>query len=317
MNREHTVDGGTELGRFLRARRAQVTPAEAGLAAGSGVRRTPGLRREELATLAGISVDYYTRLERGKETRPSPSVVDSLARVLRLEEGEHEHLRSLAARAARSIPEPPAAPSRTVRPGVKLLLEGMRPYPAHVVSRTNDLLAHNPSGLRLLAGIEDWPAKDRNVARYVFLHPAARDLFDDWHNQVRGCVARLRALAGTDPDAPDLTRLAGELLLKSPDFARLWERYDVKGHSHGRKTFHHPEVGDLTLGYQSMELDGTPGHRLITYYAERDTPEYDALVLLDMLGSQPSPARPTQTERPSPTTRDDATDRSASTPPLP
>jgi transcriptional regulator with XRE-family HTH domain len=282
--------GGTELGRFLRARRARVTPEEVGLTAGAGLRRTPGLRREELATLAGISIDYYVRLERGKETRPSPSVVDSLARALRLEEDEHEHLRSLAALAARTPPEPLAAPSRIVRPGVKLLLESMRPHPAHVVSRTGDLLAANPGGLRLLAGIEDWPAKQRNIARYVFLHPAARDLFHDWHNQVRGCVARLRALAGTDPDAPDLTQLAGELLLKSPEFARLWERYDVTGHSFGRKTFHHPEVGDLTLGYQSMELEGTPGHRMVTYYAEPGTPEHDAMVLLDMLG-QEQPAK--------------------------
>ena len=291
MTREQQQSGGTELGRFLRARRARITPAEAGLTAGSGLRRTPGLRREELATLAGISIDYYTRLERGRETRPSPSVVDCLARALHLEDDEHEHLRSLAVLAARKVPEQPTAPSRTVRPGVKLLLESLRPNPAHVVSRTNDLLAGNPGGLRLLTGMEEWPARQRNIARYVFLHPAARDLFHDWNTQVRGCVARLRALAGTDPDAPDLARLAGELLLKSPEFARLWERYDIKGHAHGRKTFHHPEVGDLTLGYQSMELEGTPGHRLVTYYAEPGTPDYDALVLLDLLGSEPSAPR--------------------------
>ncbi|MER5432155.1 helix-turn-helix transcriptional regulator [Streptomyces sp. NPDC002588] len=288
MNSEQQSGGGTELGRFLRARRARVAPEEAGLTPGAGLRRTPGLRREELATLAGISIDYYVRLERGKETRPSASVVDSLARALLLEDDEHEHLRSLAARAARSAPEPPAAPSRTVRPGVKLLLESLRPYPAHVVSRTNDLLAANPGGLRLLPGLEDWPARERNIARYLFLHPASRELFRDWNTQVRGCVARLRALAGTDPDAPDLTRLAGELLLKSPEFARLWERYDVKGHSHGRKTFHHPDVGDLTLGYQSMELEGTPGHRMVTYHAEPGTADHDAMVLLDLLGQEQS-----------------------------
>ncbi|MBO3682559.1 helix-turn-helix transcriptional regulator [Streptomyces sp. NEAU-YJ-81] len=292
MTREQPTSGGTELGRFLRARRARISPAEAGLTVGSGLRRTPGLRREELATLAGISVDYYTRLERGKETRPSSSVVDSLARALCLEEDEYEHLRSLAALAARTAPEPPTPPSRTIRPGVKLLLESLRPNPAHVISRTNDLLAANPSGLRLLAGIDEWPTRQRNIARYVFLHPTARDLFHDWDNQVRGCVARLRTLAGTDPDAPDLTRLAGELLLKSPEFARLWEHYDVKGSAHGRKTFHHPEVGDLTLGYQAMELEDTPGHRLVTYYAEPGTTEHDTLVLLDMLGSQSIPHKP-------------------------
>jgi hypothetical protein len=119
--------------------------------------------------------------------------------------------------------------------------------------------------------------------------PASSTLFHDWATQVRGCVACLRALAGTDPDAPDLSRLVGELLLKSREFVRLWERYDIKGRAHGRKTFHHPEVGHFTLGYQTLELEGIPGHPLVTYYAEPDTAEYDALVLLDPLGSQPTP----------------------------
>ncbi|KPH97135.1 helix-turn-helix domain protein [Actinobacteria bacterium OK074] len=290
------MSGGTELGRFLYARRAGISPAQAGLTVASGPRRTPGLRRAELAALAGISSDYYTRLERGSETRPSPSVVDALARALRLEAGEHEHLRGLAALAARTVPEAPAAPSRTVWPGVKLLLESLRPHPAHVVSRTGDLLAANPGGLRLLAGIEEWPVRQRNIPRYVFLHPTARTLFHDWAGQVRGCVARLRALAGTDPDAPDLTRLVGELLLKSPEFAKLWERHNTKGHAHGRKTFHHPEIGDLTLGHQSMALEGTPGHRLITYTAQPGTADYDALVLLDLLGTRSAPREPSSLE---------------------
>lgn len=273
--------GGSELGRFLRARRARVTPADVGLPQGPGRRRTPGLRREELATLAGVSIDYYTRLERGKENNPSPSVVDSLAAALRLEESGHEHLRDLAAHAARSTPAPSAVPGPSVHPGVELLLEAMRPNPAHVVSRTMEVVATNPGGLRLMAGLEDWPVKQRNIVRYVFLHPAARALFDDWENQIRGCVARLRTLAGIEPGAPDLTGLVDELLLKSPDFARLWEAYDVQGHSSGLKTFHHPRTGDVTLGYQSMQLEGTPGHRLVAYYAAPGTPEYDAMLLLD------------------------------------
>lgn len=235
-----------------------------------------------------MSIDYYTRLERGKETRPSPAVVDALAQALRLAEGEHEHLRDLAARAARHAPEPPTVPGRAVRPGIKLLLESLRPNPAYVLSRTDDVLAHNPGGLALFAGSESWPARQRNVARYLFLHPAARELFPDWDQQIRGCVARLRALAGTDPDAPDLAQLVGELMLKSPDFARLWERYEVKGHTHGKKTFHHSQVGTLTLGFQSMILEGTPGQRLSTYYAEPGTPDYDALVLLDMTAPRPA-----------------------------
>ena len=205
--------GGTELGRFLRARRSQVTPADVGFAPATGVRRTPGLRREEVAALAGVSIDYYTRLERGKETRPSPAVTDALARALKL------HPRRARA---------PACPGRPCRP--------VRP-----------------------------------------------DIYADWDYQVRGCVARLRALAGTDPDAPDLAALIGELLLKSPEFARLWERYDVTRRTAAQqKTFHHPSVGTLTLGFQGMELEGTPGQRLGIYLAESGTPDYDAMILLDM-----------------------------------
>ncbi|MEU1412133.1 helix-turn-helix transcriptional regulator [Streptomyces sp. NPDC005731] len=284
-----------DLAGFLRARRTQVTPEQVGLPTGPGLRRTPGLRREELATLAGVSIDYYTRLERGKETRPSPAVVDSLARALQLQEDEHEHLRKLAVRAARTAPEPPTAPSRTVRPGVKLLLENLRPSPAYVLSRTLDILAANPGGLHLYAGMESWPAKQRNLARYYFLHPAARDVFPEWDTRIRGCVARLRALAGTDPDAPDLAQLIGELLLKSEDFARLWERYDVRPHRPGAKHFRHPQVGDVTFGYQTMQLEDTPGHRLVVYYADVAGPDHDAMVLLDMLGSPNTPAPTEQT----------------------
>ncbi|GGN40423.1 helix-turn-helix transcriptional regulator [Streptomyces fuscichromogenes] len=288
MRREQaTTSGGTELGRYLRTRRARLNPAEAGFEAQPGRRRIPGLRREELATLAGISIDYYTRLEQGRETRPSPSVVDSLARALHLEQEEHEHLRSLALIAARGPAGQQPAPSRSVRPGVELLLESLRPNPAYVVSRTNDVLACNPGGLRLLPGMEDWPAGKRNITRYAFLHPAARDLFaDDWHNQIRGGMAQLRVLAGTEPDAPDLARLVDELLLKSPEFARMWDRYEVRVRAHGNKIFHHPEAGTLTLGFQAMELEGTPGHRLLTFCAGRGTTDHDGLVLLDMAAQQ-------------------------------
>jgi len=272
-----------ELGRFLHARRTQTSPEQVGLTVGTGLRRTPGLRREELATLAGMSIDYYVRLERGKETRPSPSVLDALARALQLDEAEHQHLRELAARAARYAPEPPPPPSRTASPHLKLVLETLRPSPAYIISRSMDLLAWNSGGLALYAGLDEWPAGQRNLARYLFLHPTARTLFqDDWEYQVRGCVARLRAQAGIDPDAPDLTSLVGELLLKSPEFAKLWERYDVVGRKKTQKTFHHPQVGTLTLSGQSMHLDDTPGQRLGVYTAEPGTPDHDAMLLLDL-----------------------------------
>ncbi|SEM56092.1 helix-turn-helix transcriptional regulator [Streptacidiphilus jiangxiensis] len=279
--------GAEQLGRCLRMYRARVSPTEAGLPEGPGPRRTPGLRREELATLAGISVDYCARLERGREAHPSAAVIDALARALRLDDAEHDHLRALAARAAAgSPPRPRPEPARTVRPAVRSLLESLRPAPAYVVSRSLDLLAWSPAGLNLYGGLANWPAAERNLARYVFLHPAARDLFPDWENQVRGCVARLRALAGTDPDAPDLARLVGELLLKSPDFARLWERHEVRPRPYGSKTFRHPDVGGLTLDYQSLQLDGTPGHRLVAYQAAPGTPDHDAMTLLDLLDAE-------------------------------
>jgi transcriptional regulator with XRE-family HTH domain len=284
MAREQRSSGGTELGRFLRARRTQVTPEGAGIDVGPGWRRTPGLRREELAALAGMSVDYYTRLERGKEYRPSPAVIDALAKALDLDHAAYEHLFDLATRAADMKPPQQVVPSnQKPAPGTELLLERLRPYPARVLSRTMDVLACNPGGLRTLAGIEDWPIERRNIARYLFLHPAARDLFVDWDAVIAGCVARLRALAGTEPDAPDLTELVQELLAESPDFADLWERYEVRPLAQAAKTLHHPEVGTFTLDVQAMQIEGTPGHRLVIYYAEPGTLHHDAVVRLDRM----------------------------------
>ncbi|MGW9133476.1 helix-turn-helix transcriptional regulator [Streptomyces sp. NPDC055681] len=279
--------GGSELGRFLRARREQTTPEGVGLTVGSGPRRTPGLRRAELATLSGVSIDYYTRLERGKEVRPSPEVVDALARALKLTDDERQHLRSLAARAARFGPTTPVTPDRTVQPQTQLLLEILRPHPAYVISRTLDLLAANPSTLALCAGISDWPAEQRNIARYLFVHPASREIFDDWDNQAISGVARLRAVTATEPDAPDVAELVAELKAKSPHFAELWERYEVKGRrKDGQKTFHHPQVGTVTLSYQSMEIEGSTGQRLGIFTAEAGTPDHEALARLDKTAVQ-------------------------------
>jgi len=287
-------NGGTELGNFLRARRTQAKPEQAGITVGPGWRRTPGLRREELASLAGMSVDYYTRLERGKEHRPSPGVIDALATALHLDEAEHAHLFDLATRAAHMTPPHRPVPcEQKVLSGTELLLERLRPYPARVLSRTMDVLACNPGGLRTLAGIERWPAERQNIARYVFLHPAARELFVDWDVVVGGCVARLRALAGIEPGAADLTRLVDELLAESAEFARLWERYEVRPLLQKTKTLRHPDAGTFTLSFQSMQIEGTPGHRLVTYYAEPGTPDHDAMLLLDQVADD-RPVTPAQ-----------------------
>ncbi|MEV5568346.1 helix-turn-helix transcriptional regulator [Streptomyces sp. NPDC052196] len=278
----------TEFGKFLRARRGDVRPADVGLPAGTGTRRTPGLRREEVAALAGVSIDYYVRLERGKETRPSPAVVEALADALRLNPEESGFLHELAVRAARRAPEPRPLPSRQVRPTVTQLLETLRPNPAYVVSRTNDLLAANPGGLRLLHGIADWPERQRNTVRYIFLHPAARELWADWEQKAKGCVAQLRAIAGTDPDAPDLAALVGELIVKSPDFNRLWDRYEVHTIGDGKKTLRHPEVGTMTLSHEGLSLNRAQGQRLIIYMAPPGSPDHDKMALLDLAASGPS-----------------------------
>jgi transcriptional regulator with XRE-family HTH domain len=239
------------------------------------------LRREELATLAGVSIDYYTRLERGRETRPSPAVVDALARALRLDDDEHEFLKSLAAQAARHAPVPPRPPSRTIRASTRLLLETLRPNPAYVVSRTYDMLAANPGGALLQPGLMDWPARQRNTIRYTFLHPEARDLWPDWEQKARSCVAQLRAVAGSDPDAPDLAALVGELLVKSPDFGRLWNRYEVRRAGAGHRVLRHPLVGTMRLAHETLGLNRADGHCLIVFLAEPGTPDHDAMLLLD------------------------------------
>ena len=275
-----------ELGRYLRARRAAVTPGELGLPVGSGTRRTPGLRREELAALAGVSIDYYVRLERGKETRPSPSVLDALARALRLDVEETTYLRNLAQQAARGAgADPRPTASRTVRPTLLRLLESVRPCPAYVIGPTNDILAANPSGLHLMPGMADWPAKQRNTIRYTFLHPYARQLWPDWETKARACVAHLRAVVGTAPDTPDLVALVGELVVKSPDFSRMWERYDVRKVGYGQKTFMHPDVGTITLSHEVLEVIRTQDLRTVVYSAEPGTPDHDAIVLLDLKGA--------------------------------
>ncbi|MBR7838344.1 helix-turn-helix domain-containing protein, partial [Actinospica durhamensis] len=248
----------------------------------------PGLRREELAALAGVSIDYYIRLERGKENRPSPAVVDALGRALRLDPEAAAYLRELAAQAARGSAGRPAAratTSRTVRPTVRLMLESLRPCPAYVISPTNDVLLANAGGLALLPGMADWPARQRNTIRYTFLHPAARTLWPDWEAKAQACVAHLRAVAGADPDAPELVAIVGELAVKSPDFSRMWERYDVRRVGYGQKTFVHPEVGTFTLAHEVMEINRTDGQRMVVYSAVPGSADHDAMVLLDMKGA--------------------------------
>ncbi|MCX4828649.1 helix-turn-helix transcriptional regulator [Streptomyces sp. NBC_01016] len=277
----------TELGRYLRARRGQVTPAEAGLPAGTGLRRTPGLRREELATLAGVSVDYYTRLERGRETNPSPAVIDAIAHALRLRGDAHERLHDLAEMASGRHTEPRPTTDDTVRDSVHRMLEALRPLPAYVVSRFNYVLAANPPGRRLLPGLWDLPAEQRNITRYLFLHPVGRTLYVPWEETVTASVAHLRAIGGTDADDPRMAALVGELLLKSPDFTRIWDRYDVHERSGGTKSFDHPKVGAMTLTFEVMQLARTGGQRMVVYQAPAGSPDEEAVLKLDPQQASP------------------------------
>lgn len=268
----------TELGEFLWARRARLRPSDVGLPSGAGLRRTPGLRREELAALAGLSIDYYIRLEQGKETNPSTAILDGLARALHLTDEEHQHLYTLANHAARrSWPSNPH-PIREVRAGLRLLLENIRPCPAYVQNSVNDILAANPESLALFAGIEDWPVHRRNTIRYVFCHPTARSLYPNWEATASATVANLRARSITAPNSPDLADLVAEVSTSSAEFTRLWGRYDLRVRRSEHKAFHHPDVGDVTLGFEVLTIED--GLRLSILQAKPGTADHDALKLL-------------------------------------
>ncbi|NES15133.1 MULTISPECIES: helix-turn-helix domain-containing protein [Micromonospora] len=270
------VDRGA-LGEFLRNRRGRIGPAEVGLPAGTGRRQTPGLRREELAALAGVSVDYYIRLERGRDTNPGPAVLDALATALRLDDDERAHLHALARNAA-GRPARRPRPAASPRPGLRLLLAAVRPTPAYVLSPTSDVLAANQEGYRLLAGVEQWPAQRRNLVRYVFTHPAARTLFVPWRRMAEDCVAHLRTVAAADPDSPELARLVAELSGTAEEFAALWRHYDVRVKSGARRTFQHPGVGRLEL--TSEILTAPDGQRFVAFQPDAGSPDRDAVALL-------------------------------------
>jgi transcriptional regulator with XRE-family HTH domain len=282
-----TVGG---LGEFLRARRGGIKPADVGLPVGIGLRRTPGLRREEIAALAGVSIDYYVRLEQGRETNPSPSVLDALANALLLDEEERTHLHALARHAIRTGERPSVSvPHRglgaeVVQPGIHQLLDTLRPSPAYVLNQISDVLAANPEALALFHGLADWPPLCRNTARYTFLHPAARDLFADWPHSATTTAANLHAVAATDPDAPGLAELLTELLDRSPDFAELWQRYDIRRRRGEPKTFRHPHVGTITLAYEVLYTGD--GQRISIYQAAPGSADNDALEILAMVAGE-------------------------------
>jgi transcriptional regulator with XRE-family HTH domain len=273
-----------QLGEFLRARRARLSPGDVGLPSGFGPRRTPGLRREELAAVAGLSIDYYIRLEQGKETNPSGPILDGLARALQLNDEEQSYLYALANQVAGRAPRASSG-SVVVRPGIRQLLETLRPYPAYVLTRISDILAINPEGLALFDGLADWPAGRRNTIRYFYLHPAARELFADWDTAAETTAAHLRALEADYPGDQALRELIAELRAGSPEFGRLWEQHEVRHRRGERKPFRHPRVGEFTLTTEVLYL--ADGQRMTVYQARPGTRDHDAMTLLSLVTEAP------------------------------
>ncbi|MFF3343579.1 helix-turn-helix transcriptional regulator [Streptomyces flavidovirens] len=292
------MDRSSEIREFLRTRRARITPDQAGLAPHGGARRVPGLRREEVAQLAGVSVDYYIRLERGRTQNVSETVLDAVARALRLDDTERAHLFDLAQpTTARTRRKRPLAPQR-VHPVLYRTLDSLT-VPAVVQGRRTDVLAANRLAHALYTDFEARPRRERNFARFVFLDEAARTLYADW-NQVAGdCLAMLRLYAGRHPDDPQLTELIGELSLHSDTFRRMWADHDVIAHTTGTKRLHHPLVGDLTLDYLVLAVEGDPEQTLTIYTPEPASPSAEALGLL---------ASWTGTSATGPHTREETTD---------
>jgi transcriptional regulator with XRE-family HTH domain len=287
------VDSRTEIRDFLTTRRARISPERAGLPAYGGHRRVAGLRREEVALLAGVSVDYYTRLERGNLSGVSDSVLEAVARALQLDEAERAHLFDLA-RAANTS----AATARTrraraprLRVEVQRLLDAMTMAPAYVRNGRLDVLGANPLGRAVFAPLFDTAAATPNIARFIFLDPAAQAFYRDWEELAGDTVALLRAEAGRDPYDRALTDLVGELSTRSEVFRTWWAAHNVRLHRSGVKHLHHPVVGDLTLGYESLELVTDPGLRLNAYTAEPGSASQDALNLLASWTAAP-PERP-------------------------
>ena len=262
-------------------RRAKITPQQAGLQFYGGNRRVPGLRREEVAMLAGVSADYYTRLEKGNLSGVSDSVLEAIAAALQLDEAERLHLLDLA-RAANTTPGRAARRRvpQQVRPGIQLILDGMTDIPAFVRNGRLDILAVNTLGQALHSPIFASPVRPANFARFQFLDPAARDFYPSFGDATRTTVALLRTEAGRDPFNKSLTALVGELSTRSEEFRALWAAHDVRLHRSGRKQFRHPAVGCLDLMFEAMTLEADEGLTLTAYTAEPGTPSHDGLRLL-------------------------------------
>jgi transcriptional regulator with XRE-family HTH domain len=273
------VDTQSEIRDFLTSRRARITPEEVGLPS-YGTRRVPGLRREEVATLAGVSVDYYNRMERGNLGGASESVLDALASALRLDEAERAHLYDLARASQPSARQRRRSGKQNVRPSVQWMLDSMTGAVAIAENGRLDVLAINRLGRAFYSHLFDGSRRPVNFARYVFLDPRAKEFFADWERAAKDVAALLRSEAGRNPLDRDLSDLVGELSTQSEEFAGHWGTHNVRLHNQGQKSFNHPVVGELELSYNRIEVPADPGLMVIAYTAEPGSRSDEALGLL-------------------------------------
>ncbi len=283
MDVEQSLDRRAELSEFLRSRRARLKPEDVGLPHFGRHRRVPGLRREELAQLAGVSVAYYTRLEQGNGRNVSAEVLNAIARALRLSDAEHAHLTHLAKPKAHK--KKPSTRPQKVRPALRQLLDALEGVPAYVAGRRAEILAWNRMAAAVFGDWAELPPAERNWARLVFLSPAYQELFVEWESKAADIVSYLRMDAGCHPADPKLSALVGELSVKSEEFRRLWATHDVKDKGHGVKQLRHPLVGELTLSYETFKLPGDADQSVTAYHAEPGSPSAEALRLLASWGT--------------------------------
>jgi transcriptional regulator with XRE-family HTH domain len=287
------VDNRTEVREFLSTRRAKLTPDQAGVPLYGQRRRVPGLRREEVAQLAGLSTDYYTRLEKGNLRSASDSVLDAIARALQLDDAERAHLLDLARAARAGAGREPRRRDRPqqVRPSLLHLLDAMTAAAAFVRNGRLDILAVNPLGRAFYAPLYDAAPQPVNLARYCFLAPSAAEFYPDWEEAADTTVAILRTEAGRDPHNRALTDLVGELATRSDAFRTRWAAHDVRLHHTGGKRFRHPVVGDLAVAFNATELPADPGLTLTVYTAEPGSESAEKLALLASWGATAVPRR--------------------------
>jgi transcriptional regulator with XRE-family HTH domain len=283
------VDRTDDIAEFLTTRRARVTPEQVGLPTYGG-RRVPGLRREEVASLAGVSVEYYKRLERGDASGVSDSVLDALASALRLDDAERAHLHDLARAANPTAARRRRPMQQRIRPVVQRILDSVS-APAIVRNSRVDYLAANPLGRALYAPLFESPEQPANSARFTFLDPVAQNFFLDWERVAKDLVAHLRSEAGRNPYDRGLTDLVGELSTRSDEFRTWWGAHNVRYHQTGSKRIHHPVVGDLELSYEVMALSADDGLTISVYSAEPGSRSQEGLDLLASWTATPTPTR--------------------------